>query len=464
MITIEKLKSNTHLKKCALFLFSSFFLLLPALYNGYPIVSQDTGANILCGWEFFVPVDRPIIYGLFIRLTSLFGVSLWGVVWAQTFILVYYLYNVVYKLLGKYYKDQYFLFLIIVLTACTVAPWYCSQLLSDIFTPVFILSVVDFYLSPRGSKIKRTITFIAICIFIEMHNSHLLIALAFCVLARFIAIIKPRKWFIKKTIFLFFITLASFISCSFFNLWSGNCFRPSASTHIFLMARMSETGILDEFLEEYCPTEHYSLCKYRGQLGDRYWEFMWSDKGHLHDMGGWDKAEPEYNTIIRRSLTRPKYLIRHIYESFEGTMRQLSQYSIAFVPQGPGSSPYNHIAKYYPREIKEYRTSLQQLDELRPKMVVFDVVFLFFGLGSIACVLLFYKNKPSSAFHLNWTFTLLIFLAFIIINAWVTATFSTVSLRMESRVLWLIPFVCTIYLLRNYLEWREISKPDNGNN
>ncbi|MFA6056705.1 MAG: hypothetical protein WC756_00795 [Taibaiella sp.] len=455
MIHFQALKSNKALRRFCLIIVSSFFLLLPALYNGFPIVTQDTGTNIACGWKFYVPIDRPITYGIFILISSLFGISLWGVVWAQTFILVYYLRRVVEKLLGTLYNDRFFLAIIIILTAFTTIPWYCSQLLPDIFTSILVLAVVDFYLSPRGSLGKRILTFIAICIFIEMHNSHLIIALIFCVCARFYSLVRRNKWFIKKTLVLFFITLTSFVTISFFNLWEGNSFRPSASSHVFLMARMTETGLLDDFLKEYCPTEHYTLCKYQGQTGDRYWDFMWSDKGHLHDVGGWDKAEKEYNTIIRRTLTRPKYLAFHIYESFEGTLRQLSQYTIEFVPQGPGSSPYNTIEQYYPREIKEYRTSLQQIDRLGTKMPVFDVVFLFFGLGTIVVALFVYNNKPGNPGQLNWNFTLIIFLAFSIVNAWVTATFSTVYLRMESRVLWLIPFACTLYILKNYLEQRE---------
>jgi hypothetical protein len=52
-------------------------LMLDAIYNGYPLVYSDTSTYLASGFELQTPVDRPITYGLFIRLTSLNGFSLW---------------------------------------------------------------------------------------------------------------------------------------------------------------------------------------------------------------------------------------------------------------------------------------------------------------------------------------------------------------------------------------------------
>ena len=53
-----------------------------ALYNSYPLLYPDTGTYAHSGLKLFVPQDRPILYGLFIRLSSLWA-SLWFVVLAQ---------------------------------------------------------------------------------------------------------------------------------------------------------------------------------------------------------------------------------------------------------------------------------------------------------------------------------------------------------------------------------------------
>ena len=62
-----------------------FFLLIPSVANGFPILFSDVGTYIASGFNKFVPIDRPIIYGLFLRHTSL-AHSLWFVIISQALI------------------------------------------------------------------------------------------------------------------------------------------------------------------------------------------------------------------------------------------------------------------------------------------------------------------------------------------------------------------------------------------
>ncbi|MFK8101257.1 MAG: hypothetical protein AB8G15_01985, partial [Saprospiraceae bacterium] len=64
------------LPKLLTILLGTIILLFVAFYNGYPLVYSDTGTYIQSGFELFVPVDRPLTYGLFLRYTSL-GISPW---------------------------------------------------------------------------------------------------------------------------------------------------------------------------------------------------------------------------------------------------------------------------------------------------------------------------------------------------------------------------------------------------
>lgn len=444
-----------------LYFMCSFCLITPALYNSFPIVTQDTGMYIYSGFKFFVPIDRPITYGLFIRVSSFFGLSLWIVILAQSLILVHYMNRISIKLLGKYYTPQFFFFIVLFISAFTCASWFCSQLMPDVFTAIMILSIVDFYISPKRKGKYKVLTFFLISFYIEIHNSHLLIALCFCILARIYSLFTANRWFIKKSIFLFYITLFSFISISFFNLWEGNSFRPSASSHVFLMARMAEDGVLDEFLKDYCPTEHYSLCDYQGKTGDRYCDFMWTDQSHLHHLEGWNteskwaKAEKEYNTIIFRSFTRPKFLGLQIYKSIEGMIRQLPQYMVEFIPQGKNSPPYNSVQAFYPREIKEYRTCLQQVGQLSQVMPFFNALMVIAAVLLTLIMCLLYNKILKTVDILNWNFSTFIILSLIFINALITATFSTIYCRMQSRVSWVLMFMFIIYILRYFLSRKD---------
>lgn len=422
----------------------AFCLLLPALYNGYPLVNPDSGAYIANGWLLDVPIDRPITYSIFVRVASLSGVSLWGVALAQTLLLVWLLRRVSRRLLADQYNDRLFVALVILLSAFTSAGWFCSLITADIFTALLILAIADFYLS-TPSRSQKVAYFALLWFFVEQHNSHLLIILLFCIIALAYGYFRRQKQLRSKTLFLSAVTVFSFISISFFNLWEGNSFRPSASTHIFLMARMAENGILDKYLDEYCPTEHYTLCDYRNNTGDRQWEFMWGDHGHLHDAGGWDKVEEEYNHIIFRTLTNPRYLALQVYESLEATIRQIPQLQVSVMAQGNGSSPYNAINDYLPGEIKEYRSSLQQTNVLQTQMGYFNGLIFLFAIITIVSTLFTYNRSDAPQLK-DWTLFLTFVVVLILLNAFVTATFSTVIDRLQSRVFWLLPFTCLLYL------------------
>lgn len=65
-------------------LVGAILLMIPAFINGYPIVYSDTGTYLASAFLLETPFDRPITYGLFIRLASVNGMSLWGVIFLQS--------------------------------------------------------------------------------------------------------------------------------------------------------------------------------------------------------------------------------------------------------------------------------------------------------------------------------------------------------------------------------------------
>ena len=87
----------------------TLILSLIGLYNGYPLVYSDTGVYIASGLKEFVPVDRPIGYGLFIKLFS-FNYSLWLVVAFQNLITAFVLYELLktFDLSKKYFTCLYY--------------------------------------------------------------------------------------------------------------------------------------------------------------------------------------------------------------------------------------------------------------------------------------------------------------------------------------------------------------------
>lgn len=61
-------------------------LMTDAFYNGFPVVYSDTSTYLASGFEWETPFDRPITYGIFLRIFSLNGTSLWLVIFFQALI------------------------------------------------------------------------------------------------------------------------------------------------------------------------------------------------------------------------------------------------------------------------------------------------------------------------------------------------------------------------------------------
>lgn len=109
---------NTY--KSLIFVFlSALFLLTDAFYNGFPIVYSDTSTYIVSGFELETPFDRPITYGLFIRLFSFNGLSLWLVIFFQAFILSYLIFLLIKRLTNEKSFLKYGLVTIIFLSFFT---------------------------------------------------------------------------------------------------------------------------------------------------------------------------------------------------------------------------------------------------------------------------------------------------------------------------------------------------------
>ncbi|HLP12535.1 MAG TPA: hypothetical protein VK177_11435, partial [Flavobacteriales bacterium] len=133
---------NTLNTKLIYFAAAVLMLIWPAMVNGFPFIYNDLSTYLASGFELKTPFDRPITYGIFLRIASLNGLSLWGVIVVQA-ILVSWL---VFKILVVFLKDvitlQHCLVCMFILCAFTPLPWICSLLMPDIFTPLLVLSLV----------------------------------------------------------------------------------------------------------------------------------------------------------------------------------------------------------------------------------------------------------------------------------------------------------------------------------
>src|ERR1035438_10265303 len=114
-----------------LFILSVIALISPAISNKYPWAYSDTGTYIWSGYDSFVPLDRPIVYGLFIRNIPVSS-TLWSVVIMQA-IFVTTIVLICFKNLIKFRLNYLATFLtILFLSFTTGLSNYVSQIMPDI--------------------------------------------------------------------------------------------------------------------------------------------------------------------------------------------------------------------------------------------------------------------------------------------------------------------------------------------
>jgi hypothetical protein len=222
---------------------------------------------------------------------------------------------------------------------------------------------------------------------------------------------------------------------------------------------MVESGVMDVFLKEYCPTENYKICAYKDSLPLRQWGFQWDPNSALYKTGGWQANEAEYNAIIHKTLTNPKYLALHMLKSTEATLRELPQIDIGgFSQQGIDSSPYGSVRSWFQHELREYLASQQNQGTLQSLTGFFSALILIVTFATFIVALLIkavrrFEVSPPQATAWGSAFGFAIL--FIVINAFTTATFSTPISRFNARVFWILPFLCIAYIYNHVVQKRQ---------
>ncbi len=419
------------LKSFFLFLLASFIFMIFALYNGFPIVMGDTAAYLDSGFLLSLLPERPIFYGLFVRFTS-FEMSVWLAIWAQCMLLAYLLIRFV-KFLVPQIDALHLLGILIFISLGTISSWYSGQLSPDAFTPILALAVFN-YLFLSNSRGQRLFLISTIILATMVHFSHymLLSLLSFSLLFFVFIFKKYRKEYLRKCLILLVVSVATWLGLMSSNYYAGNGFITSKASSVFLMGKLSESGILKMYLEKACPTKNYAICQYKYGLPPVAWDFVWDDRFYIKsDTMQAAIRRKEYKTILGDICSRPKYLAFMTYKSIEATARQVVLTNIDEAEERTGikydenHALFKEIGKYFPHEINQFVSSRQNkgtlnytfYDDVFVIVLLLSTLFVLFGFDPMA-------RKEAFAVYL-------FFLCFILLNAFSTATFANVLSRLN---------------------------------
>lgn len=444
------LKTADSTRKIALFALwvaGTLFLCWSAFYNGFPLIYSDTGTYLESGFTFETPLDRPIMYGILLRIFSLNGFSAWGIILGQTFLLVTLLYLTVKSILPETKSAiQITAVAITVLALFSGLTWVSSELIADIFTPICILSFYLVLFANNLTKLQKVIVYIILMLSLACHISHVLIVLALVAGIALIRIFFRREAFRSshRRSDLVMTSVCALIALSTMGA------SISKSRHVFMMGHLVETGILNAYLDDHCATEHISLCDYRDRIPPGAETFIWNSDGDsvLLLTGGWLGSHDEYSRIISETFSTPKYLKMHFIAAVTGTARQL--YSIRI---GEGMGKYDtsltvsrRLCEYFPDEYAQYLASRQSKDEMAgfPILDAVNRIATVISLLIIVGWLLVARRKSKSENLL--TVLIVIVMWAYLINCAVCASLATVANRFGARLSWLAIFVAVLLI------------------
>lgn len=423
-----------------------------ALYNGYPMVSGDTTTYLESGFDLRVPHERPVFYGLFILISSL-GMSAWLTIFVQCLILSYLSIRFIKLVIGNI-RIEHSLALLLIISMGTISSWYASQLLPDIFTPILFLASF-LYLRAKNNIAHTILLILIIYISIVVHYSHYVISTLFVIVVFLSSFIfKSQLRTVRaKTFKLGVITIIAWVSLFTSNYIAGNGFVTSRASHVFLMGKLAESGVLDKYLEKACPKYNYTICQYKDNIPPVAWEFVWDQENSaVFKAGGWEATKEEYSRIIRDIASRPKYWPFLAFKSMEATFRQVILTNIDEGDERPwikfeeDSHVYKTIHRIFPHEINEFEVTRQNIK--RFNLVFYDEVYvILFLISLLACMFLLNGDLRKQALRVYALVVLYIFL-----NAFATATFGNVLTRLNSRNIWLLPMTNVIFLYKYFRE------------
>lgn len=447
--------NKINLKKYSFVLRNLFFYFLSliaflwmAIQNGYPIVYPDAGAYIASGCMGTVPVDRPIMYGLFVRHISMLY-SLWFVAILQGIIAIY-LIVLTMKMLQIEIKSYCLFFICLIVSTITTCGYYIGQIMPDIFSAYMWWALGLIILSEKRLNISAIFLYIIVVFSSITHFSNLLGLIIFSVAIFFIFLLKGNKNIAKK---LFIIPFFSIITVLTINFALEKKLFLSKSPSVFFTAKLCSTGILKDYLAENCNRNQYRLCSYQEILPNSLEDFMWGDKSIIEKLRTIDNLsydnesislEKDFGKLNRDILSDKKYRARFLKIWLNAVYFQSVNYDAGVLPAYlEGSSLFPMITWHYKADVDAYRKSKQSIGTMDFSIInhiqnysviismIYILIFLIIGI----------KNR------LNFSNILLLSIVILfgyIINIFICEFFSTLSSRFSGRMIWLFPLIVII--------------------
>jgi hypothetical protein len=438
----------------ALVLGGTLLLCLPAFWNGFPLVYSDVGAYLASAFEGRVPMGRPLGYGLFLRYT-MWGHNVWLPILLQGLLFSGLVLRTIRVALPNARPVLVYAAAMLCAVLCGMN-WYASQLMPDVFAGMLAL-VCYLLVFDAGARWPQKMGLAVLCfVFSFVHYSHAALALA--LVSGLFAVWVLQKLRKRPTIRLprlaWIVVPAVFAVAHFYyvNVHNGFGFHMTRSSHVFTMARLAESGMLQDYLHTTCAEKQWGLCPYADSLPASAADFIWREDSPFKKTGYWEGSRPQYDSLISDFMGRPKFLWWYLKNCAKSGLLQLKELSVGegLTPYNETSAPYGFFARVMPEKVPAFVASRQ---------FVYTIGFdwerrILDGLMLVSAVLLpigFWLRRKRM--HKNLTYLVVGCVTTYVLNAFITGALANVYSRLQARVAWLIPLAILLIFFDIFLDW-----------
>jgi hypothetical protein len=406
-------------------------LIWPALWNGYPIVFADTGTYLSQAMHSYLGWDRPVFYSFFIWPLHL-GVTTWPVIVVQSCLTVFVL-----DLTRRAFDISawWLLALTAFLSLETWLPWTVSELMPDLFTPLFVLLLSLLLFSANRFRLWERAAITGLTAFmIATQQSSVPLASALLVIVIPLQLATSHVW--VRPARSLFVSLAPTLAAAALVLVNVVGFgRVSLSPYgnVFVLARVIYDGPGMAVLRRDCPERGWRLCPYLDRFPPTADEFLWEKAGPVILAGGHKAISGEADAIIRDAISAEPG--RLIAAAWNNTIEQLTRFD-----SGDGIESWNGpvgswIDKDFPdQERGDYHAARQQVGTLAvpPPLVLAHRIAALGGIGAALVLLpVAWCRRHVAAWYLAFA------LLALPLSAAITGGLSAPHDRYQSRIVWL---------------------------
>lgn len=455
----KSLHQKINLIHLALMIFGTLLMIWPALYNGYPLVYADSGTYINSCIHLETPIDRPLFYGIFLRITSMQAI-LWIPIVLQGFLTTWLLQRLIRILLPES-NWKTVITIVVLLAFLTGLPWYTAQLMPDLFTALLpILCYLFLYDEKAGWK-RKTGYIILLYIVTGMHFSNLFILfliIGIYSLAHIKQIIARKSQLRSKVLLISAVLPVVILTHSCFTYARYGVFRTSAGSNLFFVAKCLESPLLKTYMRENKDRMDIPFEDKIDSIPDSPMGFLWDATSPLNQLGVNQIAiNQQYDAVIRDMMTTSRYFKMFIVQCYDGTVQQIQFHKVGsgLVVYDENSSPGMYIHKYYESEYPQFRHAVQFRKGLEDNYHQFISQWVFY-----ASIFVIFAGLCWRSLRKKWGIYILMTVGCVLINAFVTASLANVYDRLQVRVVWLLTLAAILLLLHL---WKRIFTPAASN-